>query len=61
MEITLNSKVKHIPSGDIITVAKINRVTFTGTSANKPYVKSVRVLKKDCYSYVELVTEKVGN
>jgi len=58
MEIAIGSKVKHIPSGDIITITKINQATYTGTSADKPYVKSVRVTKMDCEIYVEPKKEK---
>jgi hypothetical protein len=47
-EITLNSKIVHTPSGDIITVTKINQKTFCGSSTLHPYARYVRVKKEDC-------------
>lgn len=58
MEIKIGSKLKHIPSGDIVTVTKINQKTYTGKSAQHPYSKQVRVEKDDCEIYVEPVKEK---
>lgn len=58
MDVTINSKVKHIPSGDIITVTKINPKTFVGSSTLHPYSRYVRVNKTDCEIYVEPVKEK---
>lgn len=58
MEITIGSKVKHIPSGDIITVTKINTKTYAGTSADRPYLRQVKIDKRDCEIYVEPVKEK---
>jgi len=58
MEITIGSKVKHIPSGDIVTVTKINQKTYTGKSSLHPYSKQIRVEKVDCEIYVEPVKEK---
>lgn len=58
MSIITTSTVKHIPSGDIITVTKINQKTYTGKSSNHPYAKQVRVNKSDCELYIEPVKEK---
>jgi hypothetical protein len=57
MEITIGSKVKHIPSGDIVTVEKINPKSYLGSSTQHPYSK-VRPLKSDCEIYIEPVKEK---
>ena len=57
MEITIGSKVKHIPSGDIVIVEKINPKSYLGSSTIPPYSK-VRPLKTDCELYVEPVKEK---
>ena len=35
MEIQISKKVKHIPTGDIVTVVKINRKTLEGTKPGK--------------------------
>ena len=53
MQIIINSKVKHIPSGDIITVKKINVKTYTGDSTLHPLARQVRVKKEDCIFYNE--------
>ena len=58
MEIKINSKVKHAPSGDIVTVTKINQKTYTGKSTLHPYSTHVRVEKTDCELYVEPIKEK---
>jgi len=58
MEVKIGSKVKHIPSGDIVTITKINQKTYTGKSSLHPYSKQVRVEKVDCEIYVEPVKEK---
>jgi hypothetical protein len=57
MEITIGSKVKHIPSGDIVTVEKINPKSYLGSSVLHPFAK-VRPLKSDCEIYIEPVKEK---
>ncbi len=58
MEITIGTKVKHLPSGDIITVTKINQVTYTGKSEMHPHAKYVRSKKDECIPYVEPQREK---
>ena len=58
MEITIGTRVKHIPSGDIVTVTKVNAKTYTGKSTLHPYSKQVRVEKTDCEIYVEPPKEK---
>jgi hypothetical protein len=57
MEITIGTKVKHIPSGDIITVEKINPKSYLGSSTIHPYSK-VRPQKSDCEIYIEPKKEK---
>ena len=58
MEITIGSKVKHIPSGDIVTITKVNTKTYAGKSADRPYLRQVRIDKRDCELYIEPVMEK---
>lgn len=48
MEISIGTKVKHIPSGDIVTITKINQKTYTGQSIQHPNAKQVRVNKTNC-------------
>jgi hypothetical protein len=56
MEITIGSKVKHIPSGDIFTIDKINPKTYVAKNVNG--WKQIRIQKSDCELYVEPVKEK---
>ena len=56
--IAIGHKVKHIPSGDIITVTKVNQKTYTGKSSEHSFAKQVRVDKSDCEPYIEPVKEK---
>jgi len=56
MEITIGSKVKHIPSGDLFTVDKINPKSYVAKNVNG--WKQVRLQKTDCEIYVEPVKEK---
>jgi len=56
MEIKIGSKVKHLPSGDIFTVDKINPKTYVAKNVNG--WKQVRLQKTDCELYVEPVKEK---
>jgi hypothetical protein len=51
MEISIDSKVKHLPSGDIFTVDKINPKTYVAKNVNG--WKQVRLQKNDCELYVE--------
>ena len=56
MEITIGSKIKHIPSGDIFTVDKINPKSYVAKNVDR--WKQVRLQKNDCELYVEPVKEK---
>jgi hypothetical protein len=56
MEITIGSKVKHIPSGDLFTVDKINPKSYVAKNVNG--WKQVRLQKTDCELYIEPVKEK---
>jgi hypothetical protein len=56
MEISIDSKVKHLPSGDIFTVDKINPKTYVAKNVNG--WKQVRLQKNDCELYVEPIKEK---
>jgi hypothetical protein len=56
MEIKIGSKVKHIPSGDIFTVDKINPKSYVAKNVNS--WKQVRMQKSDCELYVEPPKEK---
>jgi hypothetical protein len=56
MEIKIGSKVKHIPSGDIFTVDKINPMSYVSKNVNG--WKQVRLQKNDCEIYIEPVKEK---
>lgn len=56
MDIKIGSKVKHIPSGDILTVDKINPKTYVAKNVNG--WKQIRIQKSDCELYVEPVKEK---
>lgn len=58
MEISIGTKVKHIPSGDIVTITKINPKTYAGKSTQHSYSQQVRVNKTDCEIYIEPVKEK---
>jgi len=54
--IAIGTKVKHIPSGDIFTVDKINPKSYVGKNVNG--WKQVRLQKTDCEIYIEPVKEK---
>jgi hypothetical protein len=56
MEIKIGSKVKHLPSGDIFTVDKINPKTYVAKNVNG--WKQVRILITDCEPYIEPPKEK---
>jgi hypothetical protein len=56
MEITIGTKVKHIPSGDIFTIDKINPKTYVAKNVNG--WKQVRIQKSDCEIYIEPKKEK---
>ena len=56
MEITIGTKIKHIPSGDIFTIDKINPKTYVAKNVNG--WKQVRIQKLDCEIYIEPVKEK---
>jgi hypothetical protein len=56
MEIKIGSKVKHIPSGDIVTVEKINPKSYVAKNVNG--WKQIRIQKSDCELYIEPVKEK---
>jgi hypothetical protein len=56
MEITIGSKIKHIPSGDIYTIDKINQKTYVAKNVNG--WKQVRMQKSDCEIYIEPKKEK---
>jgi hypothetical protein len=56
MEITIGSKVKHLPSGDIFSVDKINPKTYVAKNING--WKQVRLQKTDCELYIEPIKEK---
>jgi len=56
MEIVIGSKVKHLPSGDILTVEKINPKSYAGKFTNG--WRTVRVDKTDCEIYIEPKKEK---
>jgi len=58
MEIAIGTKVKHIPSGDILTITKINQKTYNASSDLHPYAAYVRVQKLDCELYVDPPKEK---
>ena len=51
MEIKIGSKVRHIPSGDIFTVDKINPMSYVSKNVNG--WKQVRLQKKDCIPYTD--------
>jgi hypothetical protein len=55
----IGTKVKHIPSGDICTITKVNSKTFnvTVSDAFGP-IQNIRIDKKDCVLYVEPKKEK---
>ena len=54
----IGTKVKHIPTGDIVTVTKVNQKTYTGKSTRHSYAKQVRVNKTDCELYIDPPKEK---
>jgi len=56
MEIAIGSKVKHIPSGDLFTVDKINPKSYVAKNVNG--WKQVRLQKTDCELFIEPVKEK---
>jgi hypothetical protein len=56
MEITIGSKVKHLPSDEIFTVDKINPKSYVAKNVNG--WKQVRLQKTDCVPYVEPTKEK---
>jgi hypothetical protein len=61
MEIQVSKKVKHIPTGDIITVTKINRKTLEGTKPGKDIdwlTDKVKVNILECEVYVDPPKEK---
>lgn len=57
MEISIGSKIKHIPSGNIITISKINPKSYTGSLIDNQFQK-VRVQKTDCIPYIEPPKQK---
>jgi hypothetical protein len=61
MEIQVSKKVKHIPTGDIVTVTKINRKTLEGTKPGKDIdwlTDKVKVNILECEAYVDPPKEK---
>jgi len=61
MEIQVSKKVKHIPTGDIVTVTKINRKTLEGTKPGKDIdwlTDKVKVNILECEVYVDPPKEK---
>lgn len=58
MEITIGSKVKHTPSGHILTVTKIKRVFLIGDLEDSRLMKTAEVRIADCTPHVEPPKEK---
>jgi len=61
MEIQVSKKVKHIPTGDIVTVVKINRKTLEGTKPGKDIdwlTDKVKVNISECEPYIDPPKEK---